>query len=146
MNDPAEAALRVNTLVASAAEVAEELPVPSAAASETPEALVLQEPFDVHGWALFARGAVMPQSRGSMLVARTLDPQPGERVLDLCAAPGGKTTHLAALMDDRGEIAAVERHPGRAQALARTCARMHAECVSVLVQDGAEARANRKDF
>ena len=68
----------------------------------------------------------MPQSRAAMAVARVLAPQPGERVLDLCAAPGGKTTHLAALMEDRGAVVAVERHPGRAEALARTAARMGA--------------------
>ncbi len=53
-------------------------------------------------------------------------PQPGEPVLDLCAAPGGKTTHLAALMKDDGQVVAVERHPGRADALRRTAARMGA--------------------
>ena len=72
-----------------------------------------------------------------MLVARSLDPQPGERVLDLCAAPGGKTTHLAALMGDRGEIVAVERHAGRARALQRTCERMGASCVEVQTADAA---------
>jgi 16S rRNA (cytosine967-C5)-methyltransferase len=66
-----------------------------------------------------------------------LDPQPGERVLDLCAAPGGKTTHLAALMEDRGEIVAVERHAGRAEALRRTAARMGAGIVSVRTGDAA---------
>jgi 16S rRNA (cytosine967-C5)-methyltransferase len=72
-----------------------------------------------------------------MLVARTLDPQPGERVLDLCAAPGGKTTHIAALMADRGEIVAVERHGGRADALRRTCARLRATSIEVVTGDAA---------
>jgi 16S rRNA (cytosine967-C5)-methyltransferase len=83
----------------------------------------------------------MPQSRASMTVARTLDPQPGERVLDLCAAPGGKTTHLAALMGDNGTLTAVERHPGRADALRRTLARMHVTCATVSVGDAAELPA-----
>ena len=68
---------------------------------DPPEALVLDGPFDTLRLALRS-GAVMPQSRASMSVARALAPQPGERVLDLCAAPGGKTTHLAALMGDEG--------------------------------------------
>ena len=66
-----------------------------------PEGLVLDAPWDAHGSPLFAAGALIPQSRGSMTVARVLDPQPGDRVLDMCAAPGAKTTHVAALM--RGE-------------------------------------------
>jgi 16S rRNA (cytosine967-C5)-methyltransferase len=66
-----------------------------------------------------------------------LAPRPGERVLDLCAAPGGKTTHLAALMEDRGRVVAVERHRGRAAALARTAQRMGAGCVEVRAADAA---------
>jgi 16S rRNA (cytosine967-C5)-methyltransferase len=80
----------------------------------------------------------MPQSRGSMTVSRVLDPQPGERVLDLCAAPGAKTTHLAALMGGRGEVVAVEAHSGRAEALVENCRRMGAENVRVLTQDARE--------
>ena len=91
---------------------------------------------------LWREGAIMPQSRASMLVSRMLAPRPGERVLDLCAAPGGKTTHLAALMEDRGEVVAVERHPGRAAALERTCARMRASCVLVEVGDAASVRTD----
>jgi 16S rRNA (cytosine967-C5)-methyltransferase len=69
-------------------------------------------------------------------------PAPGERVLDLCAAPGGKTTHLAALMRNEGQVVAVERHPGRARALAATCARMGASCVHV---ERADASCQRVD-
>jgi 16S rRNA (cytosine967-C5)-methyltransferase len=114
VNRPAETALRVNSLVASVPEVEAELPVAARPAPGLPEGLVLEGRFDIAGSALFGDGAITPQSRGSMLVARMLAPKPGERVLDLCAAPGAKTTHLAALMEDRGELVAVERHPGRA--------------------------------
>ena len=148
VNDPAESALRVNTLVSSAAQVAAALPVPSRAAPglggepALPEGLVLEGPFDVQGSELWRSGAIQPQSRASMLVSRILDPRPGERVLDLCAAPGGKTTHLAALMGDQGEIVAVERHPGRAAALERTVARLHASSIRVETGDAAEPRAD----
>jgi 16S rRNA (cytosine967-C5)-methyltransferase len=58
-----------------------------------------------------------------------------ERVLDLCAAPGGKSTHLAALMGGTGELVAVERNPGRARALLETARRMRANNVRVEVAD-----------
>ena len=137
-NEPAELALRANTLVTTRAALAQALPVATHdAGDELPEGLVVDGPFDAHGHELWRSGAYATQSRASMLVARTLDPQPGERVLDLCAAPGGKTTHLAALMGGEGEIVAVERHAGRARALQRTCERMRAPIVSVQVADAA---------
>ncbi len=58
-----------------------------------------------------------------MAVAELLDPQPGETVLDLCAAPGGKTTHLAALMADQGLLVANETHPKRVWELAENLER-----------------------
>lgn len=136
-NEPGELALRANTLVTTRAQLADALPVPTRAADELPEGLIVEGAFDAHGHELWPTGAFAAQSRGSMLVARALDPQPGERVLDLCAAPGGKTTHLAALMGDEGTIVAVERHAGRAAALRRTCERMRATSVEVQVGDAA---------
>jgi 16S rRNA (cytosine967-C5)-methyltransferase len=137
-NEPAEAALRANTLKLPAAELAARLPVPSHAADRLPEGLVLDAPFDAFASPLWEDGLFMPQSRAAMTVARTLAPQPGEAVLDLCAAPGGKTTHLAALMEGRGRIVAVERHRGRADALRRTAERLGATCVEVRTADAAE--------
>jgi 16S rRNA (cytosine967-C5)-methyltransferase len=139
-NEASELALRVNELVTTRDALAGALPVATHPDPELPEALVVEGSFDAHAHPLFAQGAFAPQSRASMLVARALDPQPGERILDLCAAPGGKTTHLAALMGGDGEIVAVERHPGRAEALQRTLQRMHADRVTVHVGDAAEFR------
>jgi 16S rRNA (cytosine967-C5)-methyltransferase len=123
----------VNTLVARVAEVAEVLDAHPA--PELPEGLVLDSSFDVEGSELFAAGAVTPQSRGSMLVARALDPQPGDDVLDMCAAPGTKTTHIAALTEDRARVVAVERNPARADALRANLERMHVQSVALLVED-----------
>ncbi len=146
VNEPAESALRVNTLIATVDEVAAALPVPSrrvgVGGADIPEALVLDGPFDVQGSELWRSGAVQPQSRASMVVSRILNPEPAQRVLDLCAAPGGKTTHLAALMGSHGEIVAVERHPGRAAALERTAARLGATSVRVVVGDAGSVRGD----
>jgi 16S rRNA (cytosine967-C5)-methyltransferase len=120
--------------------VAAQLGVPTHTDPELPEALVLDGPLDIHRTGAWASGAILAQSRAAMLVARTLDPQPGERVLDLCAAPGGKSTHLAALMGDRGEVLAVERNPARAKTLSDTARRLHAHCVRVELSDAALGR------
>jgi 16S rRNA (cytosine967-C5)-methyltransferase len=140
VNEPPESAIRVNTLVATVDEVAGRLPVGVRPAAGLLEGLVLEGPFDLEGSELWDEGAVMAQSRGSMSVAPQVEPKSGERVLDLCAAPGAKTTHLAALLGCQGEVVAVEQHPGRADALRRTCARMQAGCVSVDVGDAARPR------
>jgi 16S rRNA (cytosine967-C5)-methyltransferase len=142
VNRPAETALRVNTLLAAPERVRAELSAPSHPALGLPEGLVLEAPLDIPGSSLFQRGAVTPQSRASMLVARVLAPRPGEAVLDLCAAPGAKTTHLAALIEGRGRVVAVERHPGRARALAETCRRMGAGCVEVRADDALDVSAD----
>jgi 16S rRNA (cytosine967-C5)-methyltransferase len=135
-NEPAEAAIRVNTLKTDHLD----LPVPTQRADHLPEGLLLDAPFDAFASPQWEQGLFMPQSRAAMAVARVLDPQRGERVLDLCAAPGGKTTHIAALMGDEGSVVAVEKHPGRAQALKRTAERMGATCVDVRTADAATAQ------
>jgi 16S rRNA (cytosine967-C5)-methyltransferase len=126
-NEPAELALRVNALV--------DYDLGDVPGRREGEAIVVDGPFDALGHPGYAAGAFTPQSRASQLVAATLAPRPGERVLDLCAAPGGKTTHLAALMEGRGEVVAVERHAGRARALRATCERIRATNVSVVTAD-----------
>jgi 16S rRNA (cytosine967-C5)-methyltransferase len=168
-NEPGELALRANTLIIDARTLAARLlggdggvsgggeaPEPGGPRAplgvkthldpQIPEAVVLEGPFDVHGSPLWRAGLFLAQSRAAMLVARALEPRPGERVLDLCAAPGGKTTHLAALMEGRGEVLAVERNRHRAGAVARTAHRLHASNVRVEVGDAARARPDGEVF
>jgi 16S rRNA (cytosine967-C5)-methyltransferase len=147
-NEPAELALRANTLLMDAPELAALLEgeVSCHLDPQIPEAVVLDSPLDVHGSALWRAGAFVAQSRAAMLVARALAPRAGERVLDLCAAPGGKTTHLAALMEGNGEVVAVERNRSRAAALVRTARRLRAGNVRVEVRDAAIARPGGPGF
>jgi 16S rRNA (cytosine967-C5)-methyltransferase len=137
-NQAPESAVRANELVITRDELRDvlaELEVESRPVEELPEGLVLETPFDVHGSLLFEAGALTPQSRASMLVARMLAPQPGESVLDLCAAPGVKSTHIAALMRGRGLLVAVERNAGRCDSLQANCRRMGAHWVDVRCED-----------
>lgn len=134
-NTSAEAVLRANTLKTTAPELLERLRID---ARVEQDALILDQPFDAFSAPEWEQGLLMPQSRAAMAVGRLLDPQPGERVLDLCAAPGGKTTHLAALMRNEGQVVAVEKHVGRAGALTRTAARMGASIVEVQNRDATE--------
>ena len=74
---------------------------------------------------LFTDGRVTVQSAGAMLACRCLDPLPGMRVLDCCAAPGGKTAYVFDLMRREGSILAWELHPHRAELIERTLERLH---------------------
>ncbi len=64
------------------------------------------------------------QEPSAMSVAEALEPKPGERILDLCAAPGGKSTHLAGKMEQKGLLVCNEIHPARAKILAQNVERM----------------------
>jgi 16S rRNA (cytosine967-C5)-methyltransferase len=152
VNEPAEGALRVNTLVTDPNAVRAELaergiatrPAPAALAdAPLPEGLLLDAQMDLANDPLWGAGALVAQSRAAMSAARLLDPPAGSRVLDLCAAPGGKATHLAALVGRGGEVVAVERNPRRADALRRTVARLRADAiVRVETADAAQPRTD----
>ncbi len=107
--------LRVNTLKMTRADYLEHLAAAGHTAAATryaPEGIVVRKrgPERLPG---DDEGLYQVQDEASMLIAHLLAPAPGERLCDTCAAPGGKTTHIAALAGNRAEIEALELHPNR---------------------------------
>jgi len=83
-----------------------------------------------------AAGLFYVQDEASMLPVRLLDPQPGERVLDLCAAPGSKTARIAFALGNRGTLVANDRSAGRLAAMSSTIRRLGIRNVTCTVMDG----------
>ncbi len=95
-----------------------------AEASGHPQAVRLAEPAAVRELPGYAEGWFAVQDVSAMRVASALNPRPGSRVLDLCAAPGGKTTHLGELMHNRGQIVACDVDDERLRTLTDLCQRL----------------------
>jgi 16S rRNA (cytosine967-C5)-methyltransferase len=93
---------------------------------------------DLRGLPGFKEGHWCVQDRTAQAIAPLLAPQPGERVLDACAAPGGKSTQLAELMDDRGEIWAVDRSESRLKKVVANAERLGMASLQVLAADAAD--------
>ncbi|MCI0547285.1 MAG: 16S rRNA (cytosine(967)-C(5))-methyltransferase RsmB [Candidatus Rokubacteria bacterium] len=88
-----------------------------------PEGLIVERGAP-SGWKAFAEGSCLFQDEASMLIARLLEPRPGETVADTCAAPGTKTTHLAQLMENRGAVIAMDPQAARLRLVDRSAARL----------------------
>ncbi|XP_031300526.2 tRNA (cytosine(72)-C(5))-methyltransferase NSUN6 isoform X1 [Camelus dromedarius] len=79
------------------------------------------------------------QNLPSAVVAHVLNPQPGERILDLCAAPGGKTTHIAALMQDQGEVIALDKISNKVEKIKQNALLLGLNSIRAFCFDGTKA-------
>jgi 16S rRNA (cytosine967-C5)-methyltransferase len=107
--------LRTNTLRIARNELLRRLAEAEIGAQATrfsPDGIVMDRAFSFQDLAAF-QGLFSVQDEASQMIGFLLSPQQGERILDACAAPGGKTTHLAQLMQDKGEIIAIDKDDHR---------------------------------
>ena len=119
--------LRANTLKAGVEQVRESLGFPVVSGRFVPEVLRFESAEgDLTAHPLFKSGAVALQSEASALVCKVADPKPNTRVLDACAAPGGKTACLAAMVNNKAEICAWDLHPHRVELIKSACSRLGA--------------------
>lgn len=84
------------------------------------------------------------QNLPSVVVSHVLNPQPGERILDMCAAPGGKTTHLATLMHDQGEVIAMDKIANKVKKIKQNAELLQLNCIKAFCYDGTKALSVEK--
>ncbi len=130
--------LRVNTLKISREILMEELRkigISSRPTLFSPVGLIAEKNPLHEGKALFQEGLFFLQDEGSQIIPYLLQPQPGERILDVCSAPGGKSTHIAQLMADRGEIVALDRQKKKIQLVRENALRLGVSILTTLPAD-----------
>ncbi|XP_078272650.1 tRNA (cytosine(72)-C(5))-methyltransferase NSUN6 isoform X2 [Rhinoraja longicauda] len=81
------------------------------------------------------------QNLPSVVASHVLGPKPGERILDMCAGPGGKTTHIAALMNDKGEVIAMDKIANKIKKIKQNAENLQLKCIKVFCYDGTKALA-----
>lgn len=106
------------------------------------ESLILEEFVDITVFEIFKSGFFSIQDESSSLVSRLLDPLPGELIIDMCSGPGGKTTHLAQLMKNQGEIIAFEKNKKRLNMVKSEARRLGISNIKYLLQDSTIFCAN----
>ncbi|UOF89201.1 16S rRNA (cytosine(967)-C(5))-methyltransferase RsmB [Fodinisporobacter ferrooxydans] len=130
--------LRVNRLRLDQGECLQRLRekgVDATASDIVPEAILLKQGLDISTLPEFQEGLVTVQDESSMLVAYCLQPEAHMRVLDACAAPGGKTTHIAECMNDQGTVVACDIHPHKIELIEHGKARLQLSSVRTVVSD-----------
>ncbi|THF73275.1 16S rRNA (cytosine(967)-C(5))-methyltransferase RsmB [Cohnella fermenti] len=139
-NEPPQSSARVNPTRISRSELLErmdEAQIYARPSKLAPGGIVASRAGSLAATDWYREGLLTVQDESSMLVAAVAGPKPGMRVLDCCAAPGGKTTHLAELMGDAGEVVANDIHPHKEALVAEQAARLGLRSIRTVVGDAA---------
>ena len=101
---------------------------------------------DLREWPGYKEGHWSVQDRSAQMSTTLLCPQPGEKILDACAAPGGKTTHIAELMEDRGEIWAVDKSQDRLKKVSENANRLGLKAIHILKADSSKLLETKPEW
>lgn len=143
-NSAAPVCLRVNTLVTTREQLLQALTEAGAqvhASAWSADGIVCEKLPSLHALMAALPKHFYIQDESSMLVAPLLAAAPGMRVLDLCSAPGGKTTHIAQLMQNKGELIACDVHEHKLELIAENAKRLDITCIEPLLNDATVERS-----
>ena len=147
-NTPAPLTIRVNTLKISVSDFCDRLSslsIPFHRNVLFPEAITLEKELDPASLSGFEEGLFFVQDAAAALAVHRLGARPGEAVLDLCAAPGGKSFAAATEMENRGEILALELHESRLNLIEKGAERLGITILRAQQNDSSRKRADLKD-
>lgn len=134
---------RINRLKTDYAQVQQMLGASCVKQGPEPES-VLYTCGDMTQTQCYQNGFISQQNISSQKVVQFLNPQSGQRILDMCAAPGGKTAYIAELMGDEGEIIALEIHEHRAKQMVQQFLRLGLKSIIPMHQDAKEYQSEQK--
>lgn len=137
-NEPPAVSVRVNTTMTSREALLAEMleaGLDASASQVSPYGIVVKGGGNLALTSWYQDGILSVQDESSMLVAEAVAPEPGMRVLDCCAAPGGKSAHMGELMKDEGYIYANDLHPHKAKLIADQAQRLGLDCISTGSRD-----------
>ena len=136
MNEKPDFSVRVNTLKMTVEEF-----IAQRGGEKSPlcdDVVILPSGANLKNDELFKNGVYYPQDVASAMVSKLLDPKKGQTVMDLCAAPGGKTTHIAQLMENEGRIIAFDIHEHKLDIINETARRLGIDIISAEQADATQ--------
>jgi 16S rRNA (cytosine967-C5)-methyltransferase len=140
-NETPPTSLRVNLLKTDRATLIKALEKEGAEVTPTPNSPVglYVKGVSLRSLPSYSEGHFYIQDEGAQLISYLADPQPGESVLDFCAAPGGKATHLAELMQGKGRVVATDIDPDRIVSIRENLSRLQTPAISIETMEEATA-------
>ena len=136
---PAPTVLRINTVKADISEIEKEYEIKE-------NSIELTKGIDISNSELYKKGLVYAQDYASQRAVEILSPKSGDRVLDVCSAPGGKAFTMANLMGNKGEILACDLYPHRVELIERTAKRLGLDIIKTAVADATRYNPKLGEF